>query len=206
MGLAEDLVQQQALLVTQKRELVELIGFETRNQYAITAGDGGSILAYAAEQQSGALGFFVRQFLGHWRTFNISISASGWDPALVAHHPFRWFFQRLEVSTAEGRPLGVLQQRFSLLTKRFDVEDAAGTVRLTVSSPLWRIWTFPFMKGGRQMAVVTKKWTGLLSEAFTDKDHFRVEYQDRRLTAEERQLILAAALFIDLQYFESKAG
>ncbi len=206
MGLAEDILKQQTLLVAQQRELVELIGIETRNQYAITAGEGGGILAYAAEQQSGVLGFLVRQFLGHWRTFSISIYDSGWNPALVAHHPFCWLFQRLEISTAEGRRLGVLQQRFSLLTKRFDVEDAAGRVRLTVSSPLWRIWTFPFMKGGRQMALVTKKWAGLLSEAFTDKDRFRVEYQDSRLTAEERQLILAAALFIDLQYFESKAG
>jgi hypothetical protein len=33
-----------------------------------------------------------------------------------------------------------------------------------------------------------------------------VEFTDARLNLEERQLILAAALFIDLQYFERKAG
>lgn len=205
MGFVEEIARQGVLLVEQRRELVELAGFETRNKYAITTGSG-LMLAYAAEQQHGLMGFLARQFLGHWRTFDILVFDPGRNRVLTAHHPFRWIFQRLEISTAEGRPLGALQQRFSLLAKRFDVEDATGAVRITVSSPLWRIWTFPFMKGGRRVAVVAKKWGGLLTEGFLDKDRFRVEYQDTRLTAEERQLILAAALFIDLQYFERKAG
>jgi uncharacterized protein YxjI len=205
MGLAEEIVKQQALLVEQRRELAELIGFETRNKYVIST-VGGVMVAYAAEQQQGWLGFLVRQFFGHWRTFDVFVFDSNRTQVLVAHHPFRWFFQRLEVSTAEGRPLGALQQRFALLAKRFDVEDATETVRMTVSSPLWSIWTFPFMKGSRTVAVVAKKWAGLLTEGFTDKDRFRVEFQDPRLNLEERLLILAAALFIDLQYFERKAS
>jgi uncharacterized protein YxjI len=205
MGFAEEIVKQRALVIQQKRELAELIGFETRNQYEIAV-EGGGALAYAAEQQFGVMGFLARQLFGHWRKFDISILDVSRNPLLVAHHPFRWIFQRLEVSLAEGRPIGALQQRFALLSKRFDVEDATGAVRMTVSSPLWRIWTFPFRKGSREVAVVTKKWGGLLTEGLLDKDRFRVEYQDTRLTAEERQLILAAALFIDLQYFENKAG
>lgn len=205
MELAEEITRQQALLIEQRRELVELIGFETRNKYAIST-ESGAMIAYAAEQQKGVLGFLVRQFLGHWRRFDILVFDANRNQVLTAHHPFCWIFQRLEVTNAGRRPLGALQQRFSLLSKRFDVEDATGTVRMTVSSPLWRIWTFPFMKGSRQVAVVTKKWGGLLTESFTDKDRFRLEYQDMRLIAEERQLILAAALFIDLQYFERKAG
>ncbi len=204
MGLAEEIVTQPVLLVEQRRELAELIGFETRNKYVVST-EGGVMVAYAAEQQKGWLGFLVRQFFGHWRTFDIFVFDPSQKQVLVAHHPFRWFFQRLEVSTAEERSLGALQQRFSLLAKRFDIEDATETVRMTVSSPLWRIWTFPFMKGGRTVAVVAKKWAGLLTEGFTDKDRFRVEYQDPRLNLEERLLILAAALFIDLQYFERKA-
>ncbi len=205
MGLAEEIVKQPVLLVEQRRELAELIGFETRNKYVIST-EGGVMVAYAAEQQKGWLGFLMRQFIGHWRTFDISIYDPSRNPVLVAHHPFRWFFQRLEVSTAEGRPLGALQKRFAWLAKRFDIEDEAGAVRMTVSSPLLSIWTFPFKKGSRSVAVVAKKWGGLLTEGFTDKDRFRVEFQDPRLNQEERLLILAAALFIDLQYFERKAG
>jgi hypothetical protein len=56
------------------------------------------------------------------------------------------------------------------------------------------------------VATVEKKWSGLLTEAFTDKDNFAVKYDDPNLSNEERQLVLAAALFIDLQYFERKAN
>ena len=205
MGLAEEIVKQGSLIVEQRRELAELIGFETRNKYVISTKDG-VMVAYAAEQQQGWWSFLVRQYLGHWRTFDIFVFDPNRTQVLVAHHPFRWFFQRLEVSTAEGRSLGALQKRFAWLAKRFDVEDAAGEVRMTVSSPLMSIWTFPFKKGSRSVAVVAKKWGGLLSESLTDKDRFRVEFSDPRLNLEERQLILAAALFIDLQYFERKAG
>ncbi|OGA20743.1 MAG: hypothetical protein A3I02_05230 [Betaproteobacteria bacterium RIFCSPLOWO2_02_FULL_67_26] len=200
----EEIVKRQALLVEQKHELAEVFGFETRNRYVVSSEDGVAV-AYAAEQQKGWSGFLMRQFLGHWRTFDLHFFDLGRKPILVAHHPFRWYFQRLEVSTAEGRSIGALQQRFAVLSKRFDVEDATGTARMTVSSPLWKIWTFPFMKGSKPVAVVAKKWAGLLAEGFTDKDRFRVEYQDPGLSAEERLLVLAAALFVDLQYFERKA-
>lgn len=205
MNLAEEIVKQRALWVQQRYELAELIGFETRNKYAITT-EGGAMLAYAAEQGGGMLAMAGRYFFGHWRTFDIFVFDPQRNKLLIAHHPFRWFFQRLEIRTAEGRPLGALQKVFSLLSKRFDVEDATGRTRMTVSSPLWRLWTFPFCKGERQVAVVSKKWSGLLAEGFTDTDRFRVEFEDQRLTAEERQMILAAALFIDLQFFEKKAG
>lgn len=204
MDLAETLLGQKALLITQRRELAELIGFETRNKYAVATEDGRDI-AFAAEQQKGFLGFLMRHFLGHWRAFDMHIFDAERRQVLTAHHPFRWFFQRLEVRTADGRPLGALQRRFALLAKRFDIEDAAGTARMTVSSPLWKPWTFPFEKDGREVAVVTKKWSGLLTEAFLDKDKFRVEFADPALTADDRLVLLAAALFIDLQFFEQKA-
>jgi len=205
MDFTEEIVKHGALIVAQRRELAELIGFETRNKYVIST-EGGVMVAYAAEQQQGWWSFLVRQYLGHWRTFDIFVFDPSRKQVLVAHHPFRWFFQRLEVSTSEGRPLGALQKRFAWLAKRFDVEDATGDVFMTVSSPLMSIWTFPFKKGSRSVAVVAKKWGGLLTEGFTDKDRFRVEFTDPRLNLEERQLILAAALFIDLQFFERKAG
>ena len=115
----------QRLIVRQRRELAELFGFETRNKYEIASESGGA-LAFAAEQQKGIAGFLFRQFLGHWRTFQIKFFSPDRQVFLTAHHPFRWFFQRLEVFDGGGRLLGAIQRRFSILTKRFDVEDASG--------------------------------------------------------------------------------
>ena len=199
------LAQHRRLMVRQRRELGELFGFETRNRYEIVS-EGGAQVAFAAEQQKGFLGFLFRQSLGHWRTFDIRFFTPERAPFMTAHHPFRLFFQRLEVFDEAGALVGAIQQRFSILSKRFDVQDASGQVLMEVSSPFWRLWTFPFMARGVEVACVQKKWSGLMAEAFTDKDNFAVDFGDGALGENERRLVLAAALFIDLQYFENKAG
>lgn len=199
-----DMINSDVLIVRQKRELAELFGIETRNRYVIYDASGQE-LYYAAEQQKGFLGMLFRQFLGHWRRFDIHIFTPDRKPTLIAKHPFRWFFQRLEISTPDGRALGALQQRFAFFTKKFDIEDSIGHTVLRVRSPLWKPWTFPIQRlDGQEVALVRKQWSGLLKEAFTDADNFRVELS-KQLKPQERLLILAAAFFIDLQYFENKA-
>jgi uncharacterized protein YxjI len=101
--------------------------------------------------------------------------------------------------------IGAVQQRFSILTKRLDIQNAEGLTIMEVSSPIWGLWTFPFENNGRVIANVSKKWSGTLFELFTNRDKFLVEYQDESTSENERKLILAAALFIDLQYFEAKS-
>lgn len=192
------------LQVVQRKELAELFGFETRNKYAIEA--DGVPVAFAAEQGKGAGALVARYFLGHYRRFEIHFFDAERNLTFRAIHPFRWFFKRLEVVDASGRSIGAIQQRFAILSKRFDVQDAAGNVVLSVSSPLWRPWTFAFTRSGGELARIEKKWAGLLSEAFTDGDRFRVVYSSWDLGVDERVLVLAAAIFVDLMYFEQKAG
>jgi len=193
------------LIVRQIHEMAELFGFETRNKYAIL-NETGQQVGFAAEQQKGFLGFLLRNFLGHWRSFAIQFFDAERKPTLRAEHPFRFFFQRLEVFDQSGRSIGAIQQRFSILSKRFDVQNPAGMTLFEVASPIWRIWTFPFVHDGRTCATVAKKWSGGLTELFTDKDNFLVEYADPGLSEDERKLVLAAAVFIDLKYFEQKAS
>jgi hypothetical protein len=199
-----ELSSKSQIVLRQRRELAELVGFETRNKFEIFGPDGAPI-GFAAEQGSGLAAFLARSFLGHWRSFEIHVFDAARQLVLIARHPWRFFFQRLEVGTADGRPLGALQQRFSILSKRFDVEGPTGGVLMTVSSPLWKPWTFPFQRRGLDAAFVRKRWSGLLREAFTDADNFQIEFTDPSLGEEERALLLAAGLFIDLQYFERKA-
>ena len=191
------------LMVVQKRELAEFFGVESRNKYVIEA--GGVPIAYAAEQGKGFLGTLARQFLGHMRSFEIAVFDMQRSLLFRAVHPFRFFFQRLDVVAHDGRPLGAIQQRFAIFSKRFDVMDAAGGVVLSVSSPMWKPWTFSFQRQGAEAARVEKKWAGLLREAFTDADRFRVSFPEASLGGDARLLVLSAALFIDLQYFEKKA-
>ena len=204
MSLASILATLGTVVVRQRLELGELVGFETRNKYGIE-NESGEAIAFAAEQHKGVLGFLMRQLLGHFRRFEILFFDAARKPVMRAVHPFRFFFQRLEVHGEQEELLGVIEQRFSLLYKRFDVQDATGRVTMEVRSPLWRLWTFVFTRDGREVARIEKKWSGLLTEAFTDKDRFRVQL-GTETTAVEKLLLLAAAIFVDLQYFEKKAS
>lgn len=190
------------VFVAQRKELAEMFGFESRNKYAIEA--GSEAIGYAAEQGRGFWSTLGRWFVGHWREFEIQAFDPARNPWFRAHHPFRFLLQRLDVYGANGSTIGAIEQRFTLLTKRFDVTDARGAVLFTVDSPLWHPWTFTFHRGGEEAAVVQKRWSGALTEVFTDADRFRVGFGPA-VRGDERVLVIAAALFIDLVYFERKA-
>jgi len=190
--------------IKQSFEPWEFVGFETRNRYVILD-DADRVVGYAAEQSSGILAFLARQLLGHWRPFEIHLYDAQRNPVGVARHPFRFLFQRFDVEDAAGRALGALQQRFAVFSKRFDVEDGAGNVVMTMTSGLFRIWTFPFERNGQKVAEVRKRWGGVLREAFTDKDKFQLELLDPSLSAAQRTLLIASAMFIDVVFFEQKA-
>lgn len=201
----QTLASANSVYVTQKFELAEIFGFETRNRYLIKTEDGQQF-GYCAEPKIGFLNAIMRQFLGHWRVFNIVGTDMNNQQVFRAHHPFRWFFQRLDVFGAGDRPLGSLQQRFAWFSKRFDFLDTRDRVVMTMTSPIWKIWTFPIKKGDRDVSVIEKKWSGLAKELFTDGDNFRVRFTDAKLTADDRLLLLASAVFTDLLYFETKAS
>lgn len=187
--------------------MAELFGLETRNKFQLL-NSKREIIGRAAEENTGMLGFFARQILGHWRSFKLHFFNEDNHLIFSAHHPFRFYFERLEVYSAEGVFQGALQKRFSLLSKRFDLEDDHGRVILEVNSPLWRPWTFRFHnRHQRQVAMVEKKWGGILKEFFLDADTFKLTIDDRGLDLSETlcHTLIASALFIDLQYFERKA-
>jgi uncharacterized protein YxjI len=115
------------------------------------------------------------------------------------------FFPRLEIFDSNGQKLGAIQGKFGIFSKKFQVEAENGDVIMKVSSPIWKIWTFPFRKDGNEVSRIEKKWSGILKEAFTDADTFRIVYSNPDINNRDRNLILASSIFIDLRYFEKKA-
>jgi uncharacterized protein YxjI len=155
------------------------------------------------------VGYLAGHLLLRLLSFGISFGTS----IVSAHHCtqllirfVQWLFQRFDIFGAGDRAVGSLQQRFAWLNKRFDLLDTRGRVIMTMTSPIWQIWTFTVSKGDRKIAVIEKKWSGLMKEMFTDADNFRVMFIDAKLTTDEKLLLLTSAVFIDLSYFERKAS
>ncbi len=202
--LIPQILASRELRIAQRKELAELFGFETRNKYEIRS-ESNQPIGFCAEQGRGPWGFLWRQLLGHWRSFEIHFYDSNRQLQFVARHPFRWFFQRLDLNSASGHHLGTIRQRFGVLSKRFDIYAPDGRVLFEMRSGLFSFWTFPIKREGQMVARVSKRWSGILKEVFLDADNFRIEFRDSHLQSDERLLILAAGMFVDLQYFERKA-
>lgn len=207
-ALLPPLTSHQELIISQKIELAEmLLEFESRNKYGIYGANRAPV-AYAAEQGKGFLGVLMRMLMRHWRTFEIHVFTPDRRLVAKATHPFRWFAfnECLLVHDAQGTYLGAVQRRFAFFSKIFDILGPNGEVLMSVKSPFWKPWTFEFMAQGQRHAVIEKKWSGMLKEMFTDADTFRLGFDNPHLTDGARWLLITAAIFVDLQFFEDNAG
>jgi len=189
----------------QKKELLELVGFETRNKYSIEL-ENGAPIAYAAEDGKNLGAIIGRHFLGHWRSFKIVIFDINKNPLYYAEHPFRILFSRINLFRQNGELIGSIVQRFSIFQKSFDILDSSGKVVITTRAPIWKPWTFPMIKNQEEAALVLKRWSGLFKEALLDTDHFTISFRPNKTNLKERELILAATLLIDIVYFENKSS
>lgn len=203
--MIQELATLDSVVVKQRKELLEIVGFETRNKYDILTQDGRQI-GFAAEQQKGFFGMFMRQLVGHWRSFDVNIFDMQRQLQYKASHPFRFYFQRIEVSDPQGQRIGTMERQFSILSKKFRMFDKNGMVSSEMYSGLFRIWTFPIKRNGVEVAKISKKWGGAMTEIFLDADTFLLEFYERSLTLEERATLLCAAVFVDLLYFENNQG
>ena len=189
------------LFIHQKKEWVEIFtGLETKNQYEILGSDG-KVAGHLAEIGSGLLHLLARLILKAHRSLELIVWNAEQKQILKIKRPFYWFFSDMTVSDHNDKVYGHVYRRFSLLFKKYDLMNAQGEIFATIKTPIWSLWTFKVLdKSLKEICTISKKWGGVLKEVFTDSDKFQVDFQS---TPEElRPIIFAAAITIDLDYFE----
>lgn len=191
-----------SLVVSQQKEWGEILtGFETKNRYAISD-VSGSRLYLAAEEAGSTL---LRWFLKALRPFTIAVLTENGQVVLRVMRPFRFYFHRAEVFDSQGQTLGVIERRFSVLRRIYSVLDSSGEEVFQLLGPILHPWTFQIRNDGVEYGKITKKWSGLLKEGFTDADNFGVMFPaewDVKLKA----LFLGAVFLIDFVHFENKGN
>ena len=194
-----DLSEHKELVVRQEVERLEAFtGLETENQYSVSTPEGDQLL-YAYEE-SDSMG---RIFLNSHRPLSIHIVDVNEEPVLTASRSFFWYLSHLHVQDGAGREVGSLQRRFSVLTRRFDIKDSAGVLLAEIRGRLFRPNTFMVYKDTEEIARITKQWSGIGREAFTDADTFRVQMDTSKCEEDFALLILASSIAIDLDFFEN---
>ncbi|XP_025016578.1 phospholipid scramblase 3-like [Tetranychus urticae] len=112
--------------------------------------------------------------------------------------------------TASGVICGHIEQTWSLFEPKFKVCDSSGETVLRIEGPFC---TFSFCgdvvfkvlsrDGDTQIGCITKQWSGLAREVFTDADHFGISFP-MDLDVNIKAVLLGACFLIDFMYFETK--
>ena len=198
----QELASATGLVVSQRKEWGEILsGFETKNRYAVQDLSGN--LVYQAAEEDGSM--LLRMFLKALRPFSMAILTQSGQRVLSVVRPFRFYFHRADVYDAGGRLLGSIQRRFSLVRRIYSVSDASGREAFELFGPILHPWTFQIRQGGVECGKITKKWSGLGKEMFTDADNFAVTFP-AEWAVEVKALSLGAVFLIDFVHFENKGN
>merc|ERR1739848_689421 len=202
------------LLVKQKWELMEaLFGCEGKNKYKIKNSAGVEL--FKAKEDTDCC---TRNCLGPNRPFDMEICDLGENEVIHLYRPLRCtsclfpcFLQVMEVYSPPGNLIGTVEQEWSVCEPKYSVKDTQGNVALTIEGP---ICTFSICgsdvefkvlspDGSTEVGKISKQWTGLLKEAFTDADNFGISFP-MDLDVRMKATLLGALFLIDFMFFEKK--
>lgn len=211
----EYLTQVDQLLIKQQVELLEAFtGFETNNKYKILNSMGQQVF-FAAEDTDCC----TRQFCGPCRPFEMRILDNMQREVIHLNRPLRCsscFFpcclQEIEVQSPPGTVIGYCVQNWSICFPRFEIQNAAREAVLRIEGPFCQCnicgdveFTLLSVDGQNEVGKVSKQWSGLAKEAFTDADNFGITFP-MDLDVKIKGVILGACFLIDFMFFEETAN
>ena len=189
-----------ALAIQQKKEWGEIItDFETKNRYAVFSSIGEELFL-AAEEDSP---FLLRWFLKALRPFRMRVLDMQGESVLSLHRPFRFYFHVVEIFDNQGTLVGIIKRQFSILRRIYSVNDSSEQEIYRLVGPLFHPWTFKIYQDGREVGHITKEWSGLLKETFTDADNFGITFPSDADT-NQKSVLLGAVFLIDFVHFENR--
>ena len=173
--------------------------FKAANNYDVFDPAGGAKLLECREPN---LGFFTKllRFTDYKRMTPFEVVLTGADgrKALTVRRGVSIFLSKVEVLDENGRVIGGFKQKFFSIGGAFDVLDPAEKVLCTLTGK-WTSWEFKFKAGQRELATVSKKWSGLGKELFTSADNYVLAIDGGVAPDDKvRLLIMAAVMCIDM--------
>lgn len=116
---------------------------------------------------------------------------------LVLSRSFTLFLSNIHILSADGKRLGYFKQKFKLWSGKFDVFDDSGKYIASIKGD-WRDWNFKIIDDKKnKIGVINKKWSGIVKEILTTDDTYLIKV-DENLPSDEKILIVASAIVIDM--------
>jgi uncharacterized protein YxjI len=172
--------------------------FKAANNYDILDPETGEEIIHCREPKLGWITKVLR-FTDFKRNTPFSLELRSVDgvPILRVKRGVSLFLSKVKVYDSQGY-VGCFEQKLFSLGGAFRVLDAEGS-EVCMLQGKWTGWNFKFMFGDRELAVVSKKWSGLGRELFTSADNYVLSIDETVPRGSHgRKLILAAVLCIDM--------
>lgn len=172
--------------------------FKAANNYDILDPETGEEIIHCREPVLGRLTRVLRFTDFKQNTpFALELTTAAGVPLLRVKRGWSFLRSRVKVYDSQGY-VGSFHQRLMTIGGAFRVLDADGRDVCSLQGS-WTGWNFKFMFGDRELAVVSKKWSGLGKELFTSADNYMLSIDSTVPAGSNgRKLILAAVMCIDM--------
>ena len=203
---ASSVLAHAALLVGRQLEMMNvLLGYEQANKYSLKNYQGVDV-GFIAEEESTFKNTILRQILKTRRSYDADVLDNQGNLVLKIHRPLKWFLNStITISTPTGAVIGTVKSDWHLWRRRYDL--FVGTSQFArIDNGLWA-WDFDaHTQESVPLASINRNFSGFIKEIFTDMGQYVVHYdatleQERPLSLDERAVVLAGAMSIDIDYF-----
>ena len=181
----------------------EQIGmFKASNNFDIFNPENNELVLTCREPN---LGFFAKLFrftdYKKMTPFDIEIRTATGELTIQIKRGVTIFRSYIDVFDGGGRKIGVFKQKFFSFGGRFEIHDHQDKHLCTLQGK-WTGWDFKFNKDNKELANVSKKWTGLGKELFKSEDNYVINITNVAEDNAIRPLLIAAVMCIDMVFKE----
>jgi uncharacterized protein YxjI len=172
--------------------------FKAANNFDIFDPTTGQMILLCREDKLGPFTKLLRiTDYRRFTPFHVEVRTPSGESVVEVRRGISIFLSKVEVF-AQGQLIGSFQQKLFSLGGAFHVLDENDHPVCHLKGK-WTGWDFRFLAGERELAHVTKKWSGFGKEFFTSADNYMLEISEHVPPRSHiRQLILAAVLCIDM--------
>ncbi len=124
----------------------------------------------------------------------------------VIKRGWTFWMSKIQILDSSEHIIGHIRQKFRWFKPTFRILDTQEVDMATITGD-WKAWNFSITQGsadGRQIGVITKKWNGILKEAFTSADKYIVSINEEVAEDVRKIAIVSTAITIDMVLKESK--
>ena len=173
------------------------------NSYAVSDSEGNAI--GRIQEHVPAYRFLLSMIINKsMMPFSLTIENTGGSTLATISRGWTFFLSKMTITNEAGDVIAYIKQKFSLLKPKFTILDADQQVIGYIKGD-WMAWDFHITDSEEnELGTISKKWNGILKEAFTTADKYIVNINPSVADENQRIALVSTAATIDMILKENK--